>query len=66
MNALINSSAFIPLYLINPIVAKGAAPKIHSHDNVSIPKYGLNTKYNNTATRHANIENTNCLKDNPK
>ena len=61
-----NSSAFIPLYFTNPIAAKGAAPKIHSHESVSIPKYGLKTKYNNTATKQAAIENINCLKDSPK
>ena len=51
---------------MNPIAAKGAAPNIHNHDNVSIPKYGLKTKYNTTAIPHANIEKTNCLNDKPK
>ena len=51
---------------MNPIAAKGAAPKIHNHESVSIPKYGLKTKYNNTATKQAAIENINCLKDSPK
>ena len=61
-----NSSAFIPLYLTNPIAAKGTAAKIHNQDKVSIPKYGLKTNYINTATPHANIEKINCLNDNPK
>jgi hypothetical protein len=51
---------------MNPIAAKGAAPKIQSHERVSIPKYGLKTKYNITATTQAAIENINCLKDSPK
>ena len=51
---------------MNPIAANGAAPKIHTHESVSIPNYGLSKKYNNTATKHANIENINCLNDNPK
>ena len=47
---------------MNPIAAKGAAPKMQSHESVSIPKYGLKTKYNITATTQAAIEKINCLK----
>ena len=51
---------------MNPIAAKGAAPRIHNHESVSIPKYGLKTKYSITAIRQANIENINCLNESPK
>jgi hypothetical protein len=50
----------------NPIAANGLAPKIHTQDNVSIPKCPFSTKYNNTATQQANTEKMNCLKDSPK
>ena len=51
---------------VQSVSAKGTAAKIHNQDKVSIPKYGLKTKYINTATPHANIEKINCLNDNPK
>ncbi len=38
IQANINFSAVTPLYLTNPNTAKGTAPKIHTHDKVSIPK----------------------------
>lgn len=54
MNATINCSAVIPLYLTNPNTAKGIAPNIHTHDTVSSPRCGFNVKYRITATTHAN------------
>lgn len=51
-----NFSAVIPLYLTNPRRANGAAPKIHIHDTVSVPTYGLSKKYIPTATPQANTE----------
>ena len=61
-----NFSAVIPLYLTNPRRANGAVPKIHIHDTVSVPTYGLSKKYIPTATPQANTEKMNCLKDSPK
>lgn len=66
IQATINSSAYIPLYFTNPNKANGVAPRIHNHDNVSIPKKFLNIKYNNMATITANEEKMNCLIDSPK
>lgn len=51
------------MYLKRQNAAKGDAAKIQTHDSVSIPKYGLNSK---TATTQAHNEKTNCLSDNPK
>lgn len=61
-----NCSAVIPWYVTNPIAAKGAAPMIHIHDSVSMPKYGLKRKYKSTAIPQARAEKMNCLSDSPK
>ena len=66
IQATINSSAYIPLYFTNPNNAKGAAPKIHNHDNVSIPRKFLKIKYKNIAIPTAKDEKMNCLIDSPK
>lgn len=61
-----NCSAVMPWYLIKPIAANGAAPRMHTHDNVSMPICGLSRKYRSTATPHARAEKMNCLNDSPK
>jgi len=66
MNANANFSNVIPLYLTNPIAAKGKAPIIHIHDVISNPHIGLNIKYKIIAMKHPQTEKTNCLSDNPK
>ena len=59
-------SAVIPLYFTKPSAANGAAPKMHTHDTVSVPTYGLSKKYSPTATPQARTEKMNCLSDSPK
>lgn len=66
IHAHANCSAVMPWYVINPIAANGAAPKMHIHDSVSMPAYGLIRKYRSTATPQARTEKTNCLSDSPK
>lgn len=44
IHAHINFSAVIPLYFTKPRAAKGAAPKMHTHDTVSVPRYGFRRK----------------------
>ena len=66
IHAHINFSAVIPLYFTKPRAAKGAAPKIQTHDTVSVPKCGLSKKYNPNATPQARTEKMNCLSDSPK
>ena len=61
-----NCSAVIPLYLINPIAAKGNAPKIQTQLRVSVPNRGRRRKYKHTATPQARTEKMNCLRDSPK
>ena len=57
IHAHTNFSAVIPLYLMKPSAAKGAAAKMHIHDTVSVPTYGFSRKYTPTATVHAKTEN---------
>ena len=61
-----NCSAVIPLYLINPIAAKGNAPKIQTQLRVSVPNRGRSRKYKLTATPQARTEKMNRLRDSPK
>jgi hypothetical protein len=39
-----NRSAVMPLYLTKPIAANGAAARTHTHDIVSVPRYGFRKK----------------------
>ena len=66
IHAQTNCSAVIPLYLINPIAAKGNAPKIQTQLSVSVPNRGRRRKYKPTATPQARTEKMNCLRDSPK
>ena len=54
-----NCSAVMPLYLTNPITAKGEAPIMHSQLVVSIPNLPRSRKNKPTATPQAATENKN-------
>ena len=51
---------------MKPIAAKGAAPRMHIHETVSMPTTGFNMKYSSTAIPTARTEKTNCRMDSPK
>ena len=54
INAIINSSNCIPLYLKKPAAAKGNAQTIHNHETISFrPKY-TPTAAPTAATEHIN------------
>jgi len=56
----------MPWYVINPIAAKGAAPRIHIQLRVSTPKLSFSRRYSRTAIPTAAMEKKNCRMDSPK
>lgn len=59
INAIINSSKCIPLYLKKPAAAKGNAQTIHNHETISFPTISLSPKYTPTAAPTAATEHIN-------
>ena len=57
INAIINSSNCIPLYLKKP--AKGNAHTIHNHETISFSTISLSPKYTPTAAPTAATEHIN-------